>query len=96
MGQPEPIGNPETGGRLPWWVRLALPAGIGQRRAVLRNFCVLFLGGSALGVLFAVPAFLSEAWYRWWLIGYFALVGLLALLEWRAIRWLDRSNQWPL
>ena len=97
MEQPKPLVEPGTDGRLPWWVHLAFPAGIGPRRSVLRNFWFFMLAGSLLGILFGVPAFfLSEDWYpyRWLLVAYLAVAG--SSLSWSgAIRWMDRFKRWP-
>jgi hypothetical protein len=82
---------------LPWWVRLAFPLGVGKRRYVLRDFWFFLIGGTVLGVLFGGRVLLSEDWrpYWWCLIAYFAVVGIFFIVEWQAIRWMDRSKRWP-
>ena len=83
---------------LPRWVKWAFPLGIGPRRGRVRDFWVYTSMGIFMGILLGLRAFLSNGtWhtYRWWLIGYFAVVALALLWEWKAIRWLDQSKRWP-
>jgi hypothetical protein len=90
--------SPERGRTIPWWVRAAFMMGLGARRQVVRNFRYSAVGGIFIALFVAAPAFfLVTAFkpYRWWLLVYVGVAGLVLVWEWRAIRWLDRAKCWP-
>ena len=81
----------------PWWVRLAIPAASAKRRDVLRNTIVMCVLGGLWGAAMIGGAFMEASSlypYRWWVLGFFVVVGVAMLAEIQAIRWTDRAGIW--
>ena len=91
-------GPTPTGGLTrPWWVELMIPVASAKRGDVLRNACVLSVLTGVWCISMMISAFMkgSELFpYRWWVVTFFAAAAAGFVVEFRAIRWMDRAGTW--